>query len=197
VIDDNSTTGNVPYLLDEWRQGRVQNLLLHGQRTGAMANLNQGAWMAFSDPVVFTDDDILCPDLNPDWLAQGLEAMRERPDLVMMALNHPNMVRRVYDKDDKVTYCYFVGGTFMFVRRKFLQEYPLPHFRDNFGRTPTTKRCQMAKANNLKVGYLTNVYCQHIGKDSAIAEGTKHNWHNHIDDVDPITLEPRDKQWRK
>jgi glycosyltransferase involved in cell wall biosynthesis len=85
VVDDGSTEGNADYLIAEWKAGRVHDLLLRGGRCGAMANLNAGAWLAFSDPVVFVDDDVLCPDVEPDWLERGTAAILARPNLAILA----------------------------------------------------------------------------------------------------------------
>jgi len=137
-----------------------------------------GFWLTFSDPVVFLDDDMLCPDLEPDWLAQGLAAWKRHPELGIMALNHPSTnpfrdgkgCRTVLGKSDEITYSKVVGGTFAFVRRKVLTHWNLPHVRGQLvtGTTyPTTQRCKRAQKLGLKVGYLTNVYCQHIGRISA------------------------------
>jgi hypothetical protein len=195
VLDDASTDGNAEWLFGEWRAEHIHNLVLHGQRIGAMAQLNQGAWMSFSDPVVFTDDDVLCPDVEPDWLARGREAILSRPGLALLALNHPRAHRKVYDYDGVVTYCLYVGGTFMFVRRQFLMAHPLPHFWSNFGTTPTTKRCQIAAQEGWKVGFLADTYCQHIGHISVMT-GAAYQGGRREAEADPITLEPLDERFR-
>lgn len=196
VINDASDEGNRPWLVGELEAGRVHHLLLHGERSGQMANLNQGAWMAYSDPVILTDDDILCPDVEPDWLHQLVTAIRARPKLALLALNHPNAVRKkTGEVDGQVTYCLAVGGTFMAVRRQWLLEHPLPHLRYNYGITPTTKRSAMARASGAKIGYLTDVYCKHIGRHSVLT-GQPHGWYHHIEDVDPMTLEPYEERYR-
>lgn len=170
VIDDASSEGNVEYLFREWKCGRVHDLLLRGIRCGAMANLNTGTWLAFSDPVVFCDDDVLCPKLQPDWLAQGCEVMRRYPKLALLSLNHPGAKHKSMEQGWGVTFCKSIGGTFMFVRRKFLMQYQLSHERDNFSPKPTDLRCKAALKRGWKIGYLTNVYCHHIGRWSAITE---------------------------
>ena len=196
VLDDASTEGNVDYLVEEFKAGRVHHLLLRGERVGAMAQLNVGTWMAFSDPVVFSDDDVLCPDVEPDWLARGLDAMDRHKGLGLLALNHPNARRRITHVTDDVTYCRYVGGTFMFVRRKFLEHFWLPHYRDNFGVTPTTPRCQRARGRGWLVGYLTETYCHHIETWSTLTE-REHSRAREVEDIDPMTLEPRNERFRR
>ena len=195
VLDDASSEGNVDYLMEEFKAGRVHHLLLHGERVGAMAQLNMGTWMAVSDPIVFVDDDILCPDVEPDWLARGLRAMDERPRLGLLALNHPNANRRHTHGDGVVTYCLCVGGTFMFARRNLVENFRLPHFRDNFGVTPTTKRSAIARKHNYQVGFLADTYCFHTEEWSSLNESVRSR-RREIEDVDPKTLEPLDKRFR-
>jgi GT2 family glycosyltransferase len=190
VLDDASDAGNVQFILNEWEAGRVHHVLLRGERCGIMANSNVGAWMAFSDPVVFVDDDVLCPIIEPDWLARGLAAMDERPKLGLLALNHPGARRRSYEQDDTVTYCKYVGATFMFVRRAFLNQYSLPHYRENFGHVTTQFRSQQARRNGWTIGYLTETFCYHMGHTSA--NGSEYKGH-FIDPLDWETLRPPDR----
>jgi len=196
VIDDGSDEPNAEYLMELWYEREIETLLLCNERRGAMANLNAGFWMSFSDPMVFTDDDVLCPDVEPDWLARGLAALDARPTLGLLALNHPGAHRRVERVDGEVTICKYVGGTFMFVRRRILQKRHYAHFRGNFGATPTMERCNWCRAEGLEVGYLTETYCQHIGVDeSAIYPGERYKGRD-IPPLDPLTLEPPEA-WRR
>lgn len=199
VLDDASTEGNADWLIGEWKAGRVHHLLLHGQRVGAMAQLNQGGWMSFSPVTVFTDDDVLCPDVEPDWLARGWRAMQLRRNIGLLALNHPraNRKKRGVDADyPEITYCGAVGGTFMFVRRGFLKVCPLPHAWGNFGITPTTTRCGRARAAGFRIAYLTDTYCQHIGKVSVLTGKEYCGQRRDVFEVDPVTLEPINPKFR-
>jgi len=189
VIDDASTDDTNEYLRGLLKENKIANLLTRGVRAGQMANLNVGAWLACSDPVVLVDDDILCPDVEPDWLSRGLEVMKHDKGLGILALNHPGAVRRTIETNGRITYCRYVGGTFMFVRRALLLSHPLPHYHDNFGVTPTVQRCNKARSAGLKIGYLTDTYCYHIGLTSAITGGKPYGGRD-IVPVDWKTLEP-------
>jgi glycosyltransferase involved in cell wall biosynthesis len=194
VIDDGSEEANAAYLYNLHQQGLIHTLVLRGKRCGAMANLNMMRWSTFSDPFVFTDDDVLCPDVESDWLARGLAAMRAHPDVGVMALNHPGARRKAQGVEGEITTCLYVGGTFMFVRRAFIMGFAHSHFRGNFGMVPTMQRCNAARAAGLKVAYLTNTYCYHIG---LVSEHT--NKPTTARDIVPLdwgTLEPPE-EWRK
>lgn len=190
VIDDASKDDATKELLRMYLDaGRLATLIVRGERAGQLANLNLGAWLSYSDPVVLTDDDVLCPDVSPDWLTRGLDAMRDNPKLGVLALNHPGARRQPQAVLGPVTICNYVGGTFMFVRRKVLMDWPLPHKRHDFGVTPTTLRCKYAREAGWQVGYLTETYCYHTGRESVLT-GTPYRNSSFIEPVDWRTLEP-------
>jgi len=182
VVDDAADDKSSKYLLGLWRGGKIRSLLLRKDRCGLRAGHNVGFWLSFSDPMVFTDDDVLCPDLNPDWLARGLKAMKENPKLGVLALNNParHMLKKGHDRPQttrkgEVTYCPVVGGTFAFVRRKVLVDWKPRHVQgqgvpvpvpDGSLSRPATERCRWARKLGFSVGYLTEVYCFHFGEKS-------------------------------
>jgi len=163
VIDDASTEDNIEYLAGLQMAGVIETLIAREKRAGITANLRAILGITCSNPVVFTDDDVLCPKLEPDWLYRGLMAMEEHPELGMLALNNPQCnvgdKRRRGEVSREVTYCRNVGGTFTFVRRDVLKRC-LPAGE---AVSPVKEMCFEAARRRWKVGYLTNVYCQHIG----------------------------------
>ena len=198
VIDDASKEGNVEWLLEQWRAGKIESLLLRGERHGLLPNLSVATWMTFSDPFVVTDDDILCPDVEPDWLARGVQAMRTRSHLGLLALNHPGAGRKAlpelqHPKDKEVRYCQVVGGTLLFVRRELAEKGILSRRRYDLGVTPGMIRCRVARQLEYEIGYLIETYCQHIGVVSIL---TERNYSKiTIEPVDLKTLEPPER-WR-
>jgi GT2 family glycosyltransferase len=171
VVDDGSSDDNSVYLYSEWKAGRLNSIALRRDRHGAMAAQNVGVWLAFSDPFVMTDDDVLCPALDPDWLARGLAAMREHKKLAMMCLHHPGAKYKPQGRNGRVVYAQSVGATFCFMRKPFVVQHPLPHSPDNHTGRPMERRCKMAHRNGWKIGYLHGVYCYHTGKHSQLTNG--------------------------
>lgn len=165
AIDDASA--NAAYLKRLRDAGKVASIWLHTERVGIATHLRALERITQSDPIVFTDDDALCPKLEPDWLARGLAAMRQFPGVGLLALNNPQCVignKRGKEKaGDPVTLCRNVSGQFVFVRRAVLEACHPP---DGI-RSPVKVLCRMATARGWKVGYLTHVYTQHIGNISA------------------------------
>lgn len=190
VVDDASEEENAQWLFEEWQAGRVHDLLLRQIHCGARANQNAGVWMTFSDPFVLCDDDVLCPDVEPDWLARGVQEMAKHPELAMLALHHPGAKTKSRGTSGNVTYCLSLGATFLFVRRAFA--HMLPHRLGDLGR-PMELRCQAAHKDGWKIGYLTHTYCYHIGVESVL-DGKPYQG-KFIRPIDWDTLEPP-TEWR-
>lgn len=192
AVDDGSDDVNDVHLVGRQSIGYIDTVILQRMRCGAMAAQNAGIGASFSDPVVLVDDDILCPDIDPDWLSRGLAAMKKHKNLAMLALNHPGAKHKALRKDGNVTFCRSVGATFAFCRREFLLRRPLPHELGKLDR-PMEMRCKLARANNWQIGYLTEVYCYHIGKKS-ILTGKDYKG-RFIEPENWNTLEPP-REWR-
>jgi hypothetical protein len=193
ILDDESKEETVRFLVHEWWNQEFHTLLLHNARIGARAAQNVGAWLSFSDPFVLCDDDVLCPDVEPDWLARGVAEMRIHPELAMLALHHPGAKTKPYQVAGNVTYCKSLGATFLFMRRQFAVEHMLPHRIGDFGR-PMEPRCQIAHQTGWKIAYLTRTYCYHIGENSVL-DGKPYKG-RFIQPIDWKTLEPP-TQWAK
>ncbi len=192
VIDDASTEGNAEYLRALLREGRVATIHLRERRAGISRTLRGLLKVTASDPIVFTDDDILCPRLGPDWLARGLEAMAAFPELGLLALNSPqcniDSKRRSAETVGGVTFCRNVPGSFVFARRSVLASCAPP----DGVQSPVKWMCLKATATGWRIGYLTNVYCQHIG---AVSVRNEKHLGPELDLVVPTnsdTLEPPD-----
>ncbi|HUW30358.1 MAG TPA: glycosyltransferase [Planctomycetota bacterium] len=188
VIDDASA--NADYITVLRDEGRVASVLLRPQRAGISANLRAISRITVSDPVVFTDDDALCPKLDPDWLARGLAAMRQFPKVGLLTLNNPQCAmdskRGKETPGDPVTLCRNVSGQFVFVRRAVLTTCHPP----DGVRSPVKVLCRMARAHGWQVGYLTHVYCQHIGSRSVRTGKNLSRLFEWVPPVDDDTLEP-------
>ncbi len=166
VIDDGSKDCT-PVVLGTFRQlgvvGTIQERLTS---RGIPAALRESLSLTQSDPLVFTDDDVLCPKVAPDWLARLLAEMGKRPKLGILALNspqnHPSVGgdrRRVFSRDGEVTLCRNVGGRFTLIRRAVLEAVSVP----DGTASPMKLLCIQAGVAGFGVGYLTRTYCQHIG----------------------------------
>lgn len=164
VIDDASE--------DETRQlvlglrGAVASYHRYPERRGIIAHLAALLTLTASDPVVFTDDDVLCPDLSPDWLSRLLKIMDARPAVGVLALNNPQAhplvrgdSRHITAREEDLVFCRNVGATFAAIRRNVLRSVRVPADHPS----PMKALCIEAGRLGWSVGYLPGVYCQHLG----------------------------------
>ena len=204
VIDDASTEGNVEYLKRLRTEGRLARLILHQKSKEMGANWNEAAKIAKSKIIVYTEDDVLCPKLDPDWLARGLATMAKYPQMGMLALNAPTGRQSLRDKKrvGPITICNKVGFTLTFVRLAQMKQIIIPHSGGKLEGIVLGKHgihiinacAKSMRVRGFEVGYLTDVYCQHIG---AISERTGKNLRARlIEPVDADTLQPP-PDWRK
>jgi hypothetical protein len=198
VIDDASTDGNPTWLVRMKKRGKIHSLTLRRARQGIPANWNEAAHIGDSEILVYTNGDVLCPKLTPDWLAQGLDMMHTYPDLGLLSLNDPLCTARqawvVVERRAGVTLTDRVPSFFMFVRRALMQAIVLPDVGGRIHHIPITASykgidrawSRAAQAQGYVVGYLPRVYCQHIGYKSV---RTGKDFTTEGGDVMPVNLE--------
>lgn len=136
---------------------------------GIAANLLMTRNLVRSDVFVIMDDDVLVPDVDPDWLARGQNVMEINPEIGMLGLNDAacdiNDRRHVIEAGEPVTYCGRASGAPVFLRRQILLDCP-----DNLivgQRSPVKQICVFANQQGYRSGYLTSTYCWHFGVKSA------------------------------
>lgn len=198
VIDDASTAGNAEYLSQLWAEGRLASLLSRREARQFAANWNIAPWIAQSEILVFSDDDILCPRLEPDWLARGLAAMAKYPRIGMLAPNCPSQPPAIHDdrRLGPVMICDKLGTTLTLIRRAPMRQIVIPPngtklagitvFDD--GTHLATAWARAMRAQGLEVGYMVDVYCQHIGAISA--RNSQDLSARMVEPSNPDTLEP-------
>jgi len=199
VIDDASTEGNGAYLQSLLDVGMLAGLVLRDKRAHVATNWHTAAWLANSDILVYSDDDVLCPQLEPDWLSRGLAAMAQYPNLGLLALENPmglvSGAIKPIRQDGPVMLCDRVASHFAFIRRDLMRDIVIPGVGKTLAGVPIFSDGKMidrawsyaVRERGYKVAYLTGVYCQHIGLVSGRTGQDLSEW-----DVlcDGETLEP-------
>jgi glycosyltransferase involved in cell wall biosynthesis len=196
VIDIASTDGTEEYL-------RSLEVLhhRHEKRTPMIYNYIDMADMSSTDPFVITDDDALCPKIQPDWLYRLLDAMKKRPDLYMLGLNNPsdNITgsRLPYKDDGEVIYSRYSNGHYLLIRKE-LHDVSKELFRGDVKiHNPAKALADYAHKKGMKVGYLRDVYVWHFCPESVRRPGK--DWSEiMVTPVDMDTLEPPEeyRQWK-
>lgn len=200
VIDDASTEGNQEYLLAMQQAGKIHSLMLRKVRKGIPANWNEVARTGDSEIVIYTNGDVLCPRVKPDWLARGLGAMSRYPDIGLLSLNGPMCTARrawrVLSRRARVTIVDRVPSFYLFARRKLMQKIQIPGIGGSLHGIPIVADyrkidrawSRAAQSRGYKVGYLSHTYCQHIGLWSVRIKIDLSKWA--VTPLNADTLEP-------
>jgi len=188
VIDDASTDGTVDYV-----KSLGLRLYRHEKQAGMHQNLIDVAKVSTSDPVICTDDDALCPLLEPDWLYRLLTAMSRRPKLQMLNLNNPSNNKTgshgPYQDDGVVVYSQYASGQFLAIRRRVIIASAKLFLDRKSRKSPNKTQARWVHAQGGLVGSLKGVYTWHFCPESIRLPGK--SWENIlVEPIDMVTLEP-------
>lgn len=162
IIDNHSDIRNRRYLIDLFNNKKIFNLQLNGTNVGTAIATNQAFTISTSQPFVVMPDDVLVPDVKPDWLQRLLTNYGEDDLVGMLVLNDPTNDKGEFVRtEEEMELCESVDCSVAMLNRK-AYEFLSPHI---------THKSALMGANywgiNKKVGYLRDTYCKHIGKTSA------------------------------
>lgn len=201
VIDDASIEGNAEYLTELRQEGRLTSLITRRKSLPIGDNWNTAAHLAQSSILVFTDDDVLCPKLDPDWLSRGLAEMARYRKLGLLALEVPSALHaiKVIRREGPLTLCNRTGAHLAFIRRDLMRSIVIPPVGESLEGVAIRARSQRLDmawsravwARGYAVAYLTGVYSQHIGSQSErLGQDLSRR---SVEPVNPDTLEPPDR----
>jgi len=196
VVDNGSKDETVKNLMSLKQGGYIENLILLDRNYGLEFARNIALKLTHSEYCVFFDNDLLCPDLTPDWLSQQLALIKRYPEFDVIALRPQIAVgadNSKFNTDKEVVENNHVGATFMMFKTAKLKEVG---WDNEFSNRAADLRLEQ---KGLKMGWARDIYCQHIwGKNWSYPEAVEH-FHReiypppeHYDNikVDPKTLKP-------
>ena len=135
--------------------------------------------------------DVLC-EVETDKATMDYESNVEGTLLKIVAgegarVNVGELIAIAGKPGEEISTCHYVGGSFVFIRRKVLKK----HTPLDWTVSPVKAMCLSARRKDgWKIGYLTNVYCQHTG---TISVRKSIDMSDELEKVLPInkdTLEP-------
>lgn len=174
VVDNGSTDGTPYYLMQLKDEKKIDNLLLLDKNYGLEYARNTALRHIHSDYCVFFDNDLLVPNLEPDWLVQQVELMKKHPEYGCIALR-PQILVGAVEKDatEEVIENNHVGATFMMFPTVLIKGIG---WDDSFtNRVADWRLGDLLKEKGLKMGWARNIRCYHIfGKNWSYPEGVPH-----------------------
>jgi hypothetical protein len=112
---------------------------------------------------IVTDNDILPPKLEPDWLQQMTAVMDRHSQLAFLAPQLPPVcLQQPLSMDDEVAFCTAVGNTFKFIRRDAIELDSINQQLDEVGDDSILS--QHVRARGWQVGFCRDIFCFHIGQ---------------------------------
>ncbi len=113
---------------------------------------------------VVTDNDIIPPDLTPDWLEQMVSIMEANPDVALLTPQlPPTWLQEPYEKRGSIILCSAVGNTFKMLRRSSIPIEELKKTKDRFGDDGIL--CKMLCAKGWKVAFASDIFCYNLERD--------------------------------
>jgi glycosyltransferase involved in cell wall biosynthesis len=163
VVDNGSTDETPDYLCGEHVVG---NRIFLSENMGIHYAWNKGLSTVISRYFVTTDNDILCPSLDPDWLGQLVEIMDRHPEYGAIALRPQVMVGErgdIFDEADEVLEHPRAGASLRIMRTRLVKsfggwEHVIRPGRDHEERWIASRMHE----RGYKVGYVKNLRCFHL-----------------------------------
>jgi len=176
VVDNGSKDSTVDYLMSLKMKEKIDNLILLDRNYGLEYARNTALRHIHSDYCVFFDNDLLVPDLEPDWLAQELKLIKDNPEFGCVALRPQVLVgadNNKFQTDKEIVENNHVGATFMMLPTELLKEIGWANEFTN--RMADHRLGSILKERNLKMGWCRNIFCYHLfGKNWNYPEEVKH-----------------------
>jgi len=172
VVDNGSTDGTRELLMNWYKEGLIANLILLDRNYGLEYVRNTALRHLHSEYCVFFDNDLLCPDLKPDWLIQELALLKKHPEYGCIALRPQILVgarNNLWDGVSEIIENNHVGATFMMFKTSLLKEVK---WDDQFtNRVADWRLGDILKSRGLKMGWTQFIYCNHLfGKNWSYPE---------------------------
>lgn len=167
VVDNNSDDDSQKLLYDFKQEGVVHHLILLGENYGIHMAKNYGlALVRDSKYYIDTDNDLLCPDLEPDWIQSLINLMDKNPDYGAISCRPQVLVGRggnEFNVDTDVVEFNHTGAHLRIMKTDVVKK------AEGWEKTWEAKRNHedhyiAAKLHDqgLKVGYARDIRCWHM-----------------------------------
>ena len=214
IIVDNGSTDGTREMVQEYQTkypGIFKKVILLPSNIGLQASKMVGMDFVESEYFVNTDNDVLPPLLDPDWLSQQLDLIKRHPEYAAIACRPQKMigVGPIFKEAKEVVSNNMAGGHLRIMNTKAVRDVGgwLTTFEN---RAEEREICGKLIRAGFKIGFATNIRCYHLfGDEEDKKTQGQPNWgypadvpHYHRegariyatdDEVDPLTFEPKIK----
>ena len=165
IFDNGSDKETQDFLIGLLDAGKIASLHLDSRNTCFLYPkiIFHAMTESSSKYYVVSDNDILPPRLEPDWLQQMTAVMDRHPQLAMLTPQLPPVcLQQPVGMDDEVVFCSAVGNTFKLVRRDAINLDEVNQQLNEVG--DDSLLSQHARAHGWQVGFCRDIFCYHIGQ---------------------------------
>ena len=165
IFDNGSDKGTRDFLIGLFDAGRIASLHLDSRNTGFLYNklVYHAMTESSNQYYVVSDNDILPPKLEPDWLQQMTAIMDRHPQLAMLTPQMPPLcLQQPLGMDDEVAYCTAVGNLFKLVRRDSIELDKINQQLNEVG--DDSIMSQHVRVRGWEVGFCRDIFCYHAGQ---------------------------------
>lgn len=203
IIVDNGSQDGTREMLEDYQKlypSLFKKVVYLNSNMGLQAAKNIGMDFVESKYFVNTDNDCLCPQLEPDWLAQMIRLMDENPEYAAISMRPQILVGvgPIFVGAREVVENNVAGGSFRLMKADLVRQ--VGQWKDSFeNRNEEWHICNALRAAGYKVGYARDIFCYHMfgpNENWGYQEGVDH-YHNPASKVhardeeyDPITCVP-------
>jgi len=171
VVDNGSNDGTVRFLHTLKRQKRIDELIEIKEPDGLCHAYNEGFKKVKSEYFVATQDDILPPDLKPDWLNQMLALLKRNKDYGAVAMRVARMINIRFKPKREINDARASCCAYFRIHKRSVVAKNDPPFGTRRGLTDDIEFKKLMRRLNLRAGFATNIWANHIGHSQQSNKG--------------------------
>lgn len=171
VVDNGSGDGTVKFLRTMKARKRIGELIEMKDNPGICAAYNEAFKYIKSYYFVTTQDDILPPNLKPDWIERMISLLRRNKDYGAVAMRVAKMINIKFDPNKEINDAKRACCAYLRISKKSVVAKNDPPFGEKRGNTDDIEFKKLMARFGLKAGFATNIWAHHIGHSQISNKG--------------------------
>jgi len=172
IVDNNSNDGTVKWLRNKKKQGMIDELVEITEPQGLCHAYNEGFKLVRSKYFITTQDDILPPDLKPDWFIQMKDLLDRHSEYGAIAMRVGRMINIKFRGEHEICDARRSCCAYFRIHKKSVvaKNNPYP-FGERRGLTDDIEFKKLMQRIGLKAGFSKFIWANHIGHSQVENKG--------------------------